>query len=233
MRKNIKLSTIIIYPLLIWGVVSCEKDNYKGPSSAIMGRVVDQPNGELVPQQTVNGGILRLFQTDIVANAAAITSYFKSDGTFENKMLFDGHYRVVADGPFFYDDTVVVAINHVAQQDIIVRPYLYVATEVISKTPTSAKIKVKVSLGPKNMAQKIARVGLVAGTTSSLDINFFTIRELTNTESVDNSVIVTTDYEYELNNLKPKTTYYIRGAARTINTGNYYNYAPVLTIDTD
>jgi len=233
MRKNIKLSTLFIYPLLIWSIVSCEKDNYKGPSSAIMGRVVDQPNAALVPQQTINGGILRLFQTDIVANAAAITSYFKSDGTFENKMLFDGQYKLVADGPFFYDDTLMIKINQNTVQDIVVRPYLYVTAELVSKSANAAKIKVKTILGPGNTAQKIARVGVVAGTTNSLDINFFAVRELTNTEVVDNSSIVATDYVYELKGLKPKTTYYIRGAARTVNTGNYYNYAPMLTIITD
>lgn len=233
MKKNIKLANLVLFSLLLLGIISCEKDNYKAPSATFKGQVLDKVTGELVPQQTINGGILRLFQTDITENAVAITSYFKSEGTFENKMLFDGNYRVVADGPFFYDDTLKVKINQLTTADIIVRPYLYVTAEVVSKTETTAKIKVKTALGSGNTTQKIARVGVVAGLTNSLDINFFSIRELTNTEADMNDKILATEYTYELKDLKPKSTYYIRGFARTINTGNYYNYAPMLTITTD
>jgi hypothetical protein len=150
-----------------------------------------------------------------------------------HRMLFDGHYKMVADGPFFYDDTVKVNVNQLTTQDITVRPYLYVTAEVVSKTETSAKIKVKTTFGPGNTMQKIARVGVVAGLTNSLDVNFFSFRELTNTEAVADDAVLATTYVYELKDLKPKSTYYIRGVARTINTGSYYNYAPMLTITTD
>ncbi|QQD11646.1 DUF3823 domain-containing protein [Sphingobacterium sp. UDSM-2020] len=233
MKKNIKIAQILLIPFLLIGIVSCEKDNYEAPSSSLVGRLVDKQTGNTVPQQTINGGILRLFQTDLSDNAIAITSYFRSDGTFENKMLFDGNYKVVADGPFFYDDTVSVKINKVTNQDIQVRPFLYVTAELESTTATSAKVKVTTAFGPDNTKQKIARVGIVAGTTNSVDINFFSKRELTNTEQITDKEILETVYSYELKDLKPKTTYYIRGAARTINTGSYYNYAPILTITTD
>lgn len=233
MKKNIKFSNLLLFSLLLLGIVSCEKDNYKAPSATFKGNVLDKVTGELVPQQTINGGILRLFQTDLTENSVAITSYFTSEGTFQNRMLFDGNYKVVADGPFFYDDTLSININQLTAADIMVRPYLYVTAEVVSTTQTTAIIKVKTAFGPGNTTQKIARVGLVAGLTNSLDINFYTIRELTNTETVTNVEILAKEYTYELKDLKPKSTYYIRGAARTINTGNYYNYAPMLTIKTD
>ncbi len=213
--------------------LSCQKDNYEAPSSSFKGAVIDKQSGQTIPQQTINGGILRLFQTDITSNATAITSYFKSDGSFENNMLFDGNYKVVVDGPFFYEDTLNVKINKALTQDISVRPYLYVTAELVSKTTNSITIKVKTSLGQGNTNQKIARVAVVAGLTNSVDINFYKARELTNTESESNAVILGKEYIYELKNLASKSTYYIRGAARTINTGNYYNYAPMLTVTTD
>lgn len=233
MKNNIKLAQISVFLFVLMGMVSCQKDNYEAPASTFKGKVLDKVTGELVPQQTINGGALRLFQTDITENSEAITSYFRSEGTFENKLLFDGNYKVVADGPFFYDDTLKIKINQFAAQDIIVRPYLYVTAELVSKTETSVKVKVTTTFGPGNTKQKIARVGVVAGLTNSLDINFFSAREQTNTEAIADQVVLGSEYIYELKNLKPKSTYYIRGAARTINAGSYFNYAPMLTVTTN
>ncbi|WP_418360829.1 DUF3823 domain-containing protein [Sphingobacterium detergens] len=233
MKNQIKILYYLFCLVLFSTTLSCQKDNYEAPSSSFKGNVIDKQSGRVIPQQTINGGILRLFQTDITANATAITSYFKADGSFENNMLFDGNYKVVADGPFFYEDTLKVRINKSLIQDISVRPYLYVTTELVSKTASSITVKVKTSLGEGNTNQKISRVGVTAGLTNSVDINFYKARELTNTESESNAAIVGTEYIYELKNLASKSTYYIRGAARTINTGNYYNYAPMLTIMTD
>jgi len=233
MKNKIKIAQYFLCFALPAFALSCQKDNYDAPTSSFKGTVIDRESGQTIPQQTINGGILRLFQTDITSNATAITSYFRSDGSFENSLLFDGNYKVVADGPFFYDDTLSVQINKALVRDIAVRPYLYVTTELVSKTATSITVKVKTSLGPGNTDQKIARVAAVAGLTNSVDINFYKVRELTNTETETNAAIVGKAYIYELKNLAPRSTYYIRGAARTINTGNYYNYAPMITVTTD
>lgn len=229
---NIKNKSYIVAGLFVLGLFSaCSKDNYQVPNASLYGEIIDEQTKELVPQQTINGGQLQLFQTDISDKATSINSVLQSNGDYRNDMLFDGNYKIVLNGPFFYDDTLSVKINGETKQDILVRAYLHVKSDVVEVTANSAKVKVHVLNGLNN-DQKIARIAAVMGTTNSLDINFFSLRELTDTESIDNEQLLNAEHTYEFKDLKPNTTYYVRAAARTINTGNYYNYSPMIEIKT-
>lgn len=227
--KYIKTFAIMIGVL---SFTACSKDNYEAPTSSLFGQIIDVETNEPIPQQSINGGTLRLFQTDLVDNPTSINSTFQTDGSYSNSMLFDGNYKAVIDGPFFYDDTIYVDVRGNKEQNLHARAYLHVNTEVFNVTSTSATVKVSMRLGKDNNEQKIARVAAVIGTTNSLDINFFSQRELINTEAIENSEITSSTYEYTFEGLQPNTTYYIRGCGRTINTGNYYNYAPLIEITT-
>ncbi|MEJ5055979.1 DUF3823 domain-containing protein [Sphingobacterium sp. MYb382] len=229
--KKISTLSLLLFTILLLAV-GCSKDNYTAPKASLSGNIIRAEDDALVPQQTINGGLLQLFQTDLNENPTSINSAFHSDGSYENAMLFDGNYKLVVNGPFFYDDTLRVDVRGATQLDIKVRPYLTLSAEITTVTASSATVTVGVALGANNNAQKIARVGAVIGTTNSLDVNFSSQRFLTNTESQSNVDIVTKQHSYMFTNLTPNTTYYIRGVARTINLGNYYNYAPLITLKT-
>lgn len=229
--KKISTLSLLLFAIVLFAV-ACSKDNYTAPKASLSGNIIRAEDGTLVPQQTINGGLLQLFQTDLNENPTSINNAFHSDGSYENTMLFDGNYKLVVNGPFFYDDTLRVDVRGATQLDIKVRPYLTLSAEITTVTASSATVTVGVALGANNNAQKIARVGAVIGTTNSLDVNFSSQRFLTNTESQSNVDIVTKQHSYMFTNLTPNTTYYIRGLARTINTGNYYNYAPLITLRT-
>lgn len=229
-----KINNITTLGLCLFALVvgSCSKDNYDAPAAGLQGRILDKETMEPIPQQAINGAKLQLFQTDLSNNATSINSSFHPDGTYNNDVLFDGNYKVVVNGPFFYRDTVHIDIQGQTQHDIVVQAYLHIETEVTEVTANSATVTLTVNRGASNPDQKIARLAAVIGTTNSLDINFFTQRELIDTEPLEDELIENQQQTYVFENLEPNTTYYIRGAARTINTGNYYNYSPVIEITT-
>jgi len=230
MRKISPLSLLLFAILLL--AVACSKDNYTAPKASLSGNIIRAEDGTLVPQQTINGGLLQLFQTDLNENPTSINNAFHSDGSYANEMLFDGHYKIVATGAFFYDDTLRVDVRGATKLDIKVRPFTEVTAAVTHVTARGATVRVRVALGQNNTEQKIARVGAVIGTTSTLDINFFTQRIQTNTEEVPNAAVLDEEYVVNFSDLLPNTTYYLRGVARTINLGNRYNYAPLITLKT-
>lgn len=213
-------------------VVACKKDNYKAPDSELSGNIIDAATGKNVPQQSnVNGGYLQLFQTDYPA-PTAIQSAFYPDGSFVRGFIFSGNYKVVAFGPFIYQDTLKVNLNKLAKLDIKVIPYLAFTCEVLSKTSTSITVGVKVSQ-PSQSTQKIVEVAAVAAIFNTVDINNYDSRVLRNTQQDSNSAIVNTNYEFTISNLKPGTLYYVRSGGRTVNNGNFYNYSTMMQVTTN
>lgn len=217
---------------------ACKKDNYEAPNAGISGNIVDALTGKNVPQQTLNGAKIRLYQTDY-KKPEPINSSIKADGSYANNFIFSGNYKVVAEGPFFYLDTLSLNIKGGVQRDLKVIPYMDLSCELVSKTSNSITVRVKVKRTPQG-AQKIARVGLVVGTTAGVDINnYYNLngtnngRILENTEAISNEVVEGKTYEFTLSSLKPGTLYYVRGAARTINNGNFYNYAEMMRVTTN
>lgn len=217
---------------------ACKKDNYKAPDAGISGNIVDALTGKNVPQQTLNGAKIRLYQTDY-KNPQPINFSIKPDGSYANTFIFSGNYKVVAEGPFFYTDTLFLNIKGDVQADLKVMPYLEVNCELVSKTSTSITVRVKTNRTAGN-TQKIARVAVVAGTTASVDINnYYNVDGtknglvLVNTEAISDATVEAKVYEFTLANLKPGTSYLVRGGARTLNNGNFYNYAGMMQISTN
>ncbi|WP_316751589.1 DUF3823 domain-containing protein [Pedobacter gandavensis] len=217
---------------------ACKKDNYKAPDAGISGNIVDALTGQNVPQQTLNGAKIRLYQTDY-KNPQPINSSIKSDGSYANTFIFSGNYKVVAEGPFFYRDTISLNIKGNVVADLKVTPYMEVSAELVSKTSTSITLRIKAKRTPGN-DQKIARVAVVAGLTAGVDINNYYNVDGTknglgvvNTEAISDAAVENDTYEFTLKNLKPGSLYYVRGGARTLNNGNFYNYAGMMQISTN
>lgn len=226
-----KILILLLFVTLLTG--ACKKDNYEYPESELSGNLLDAETGLNVPQQiNAGGGYLQLFQTDY-PKPSAIQTALRVDGSYTRAFIFDGNYKVVPTGPFQYIDTLSVAVNGSSKLDIKVLPYLRISCELQSKTSTSITVRVKVSQAAQP-AQKIARVLAVAAPFNTVDVNNYAgDRWLTNTETETNSAIVDSVYTYTIGKLKPNTIYYVRGGGRTINTGNYYNYSPMMEVMTD
>jgi PBP1b-binding outer membrane lipoprotein LpoB len=237
MKKQIIYIALLFIASIFYG---CKKDNYEAPNASISGNIVDAATGKNVPQQTLNGAKIRLYQLGYNSLIPQpISSSVKADGSYANNFIFNGKYKLFADGPFFLTDTVFnLSINGNTKQDLKVQPYLTLSCEVVSKTATSVTIKVNAKRSVGN-TQKIARVGAAVGLTVAVDINnYYNVnasnngRPLINTETDSDAAIEAKSYEFVIDKLKPNTLYYVRGAARTINNGSLFNYTDLIEVTT-
>jgi hypothetical protein len=215
-------------------LTGCKKDNYEAPNASLQGKIIDQLSNTAVPLQTLNGAVIRYYQLLYSTNNPnPINGAVHHDGTYENAMLFSGKYKIVAEGPFYYNDTITVDVNGNTQQDILVKAYLQVTASASDVTANSVTIKYTVKRNENT--QKIAHVSAVIGTTEGVDVNNYTFNDARDVQAIPDPTIEATTYEKVFTGLKPNTVYYLRAAARTANVENpslYFNYTPVIKVKT-
>ncbi|WP_212004760.1 DUF3823 domain-containing protein [Chitinophaga sp. HK235] len=213
---------------------SCKKDNYPAPDASLQGRLTDVKTNEPVPVQPLNGAVIRYYQIGYSSNNPnPINTAVHHDGSYANNLLFTGKYRVVAEGPFYYKDTLTIDINGNTQRDIPVTPFLKVTAT--ASNITAGSVTVKYSVKHNENTRKIARVATIIGTTEGIDVNSYAFNDMQDVQNVPDETIEATTYEKVFTGLKANTVYYIRAAARISGTDNpagYYNYTPVIKITT-
>lgn len=244
-KKNIFWSTT-----LALAIVSCSKDNYDQPNASLEGVLIDATTAAPVPGVVRNGnfGDLQFFQLDygVINPTAFSTAGFKADGTYANATLFNGNYKLVPRGPFFYTDTVVVDLKGKMKIDLPVVPYTYVNLTVAEVMTNSITVKIKASRNATAEAllkQQVSAVVALLGTTAGVNYNNYYVvqnntteyRYVVNTSAIPNDQIAQNEYTYTFKNLKPGTTYYLRGASRvsTNNPSGYYNYSGLFVVKTN
>ncbi|MBC9932984.1 DUF3823 domain-containing protein [Chitinophaga qingshengii] len=222
--------------LLLGGAMltGCKKDNYAAPDARIQGRLTDVKTNEPVPVQTFNGAVLRYYQQGYSSsNPNPINTAVHNDGSYTNKLLFAGKYRIVAEGPFYYKDTLVVDINGNTQRDIPVTPFLKVSA--VTSDITSNSVTVKYTVKHNDNTQKISRLVAIIGTTEGIDVNSYSFNDIQDVQNVPDATVEGTTYQKVFTGLKSGAVYYIRAAARISGADNpagYYNYTPVIKITT-
>lgn len=239
----------IISACLLLTVVACGKDNYELPNASIQGVLRDATTNEPVNGVVGNGnfGDLQFFQTDYgVENPAGFTTAgFKADGSYANATLFDGTYKLVPRGPYFYTDTTVVELKGNMEVDLKVVPFVYPTITIGEITANSITVKVKAQRNAdaeKIIAQQISNVVAVLGTTAGVNYNNYYVvnnnntayRFAENTSAIPNAEIANKEYSYTFANLQAGTRYFIRGAARVANNNpsSYYNYSDLKEVTT-
>ena len=168
----------MISACLLLTVVACGKDNYELPNAKIQGVLRDAKTNEPVYGVVGNGnfGDLQFFQTDYgVENPAGFTTAgFKADGSYANAMLFNGTYKLVPRGPYFYTDTTVVELKGSMDVDLKVVPFVHASLTIGEVTANSITVKVKAQRNveaDKIVEQQISNVDTVLGTTAGVNYN--------------------------------------------------------------
>ena len=112
---------------------SCNKvDNYPSPSDTIYGKLTDLITNESLQSEEPNGFSIKLFENGGNINSPIVTQG-KSDGTYENAMLFKNEYKVIpCEGAFFPLDTAIVQVGARTEANFNVIPFLAVTNVTVS-----------------------------------------------------------------------------------------------------
>jgi len=123
-----KLFQSIVFIFICVTVLSCDKDNYDAPSTALTGRLVY--NGEAIGVER-NQVPFELYQYGF-GKVAPIRATFAQDGSY-SAMLFNGDYKLIipnGQGPFIWNktasgapDSLSISLNGNQTLDLQVMPY--------------------------------------------------------------------------------------------------------------
>lgn len=222
-----------INKLLVIGFVlaalSCnEIDNYDSPDGYIHGQLIDQITNQPFQAQQPNGFTVRLFEEGGSVNSP-ISFHGKSDGTFENALIFQNKYKIVpVEGAFFLVDTAVVQVGQETEVNFEVIPFLAI-TEV-SVTTENNKITSNYSIARSKKGDKIIdRITLVSEipTVNNITYDFQTENSLS---EIPDENILDQSFTDVFEGLTSGKTYYVRVGARTDNDYRRYNYSKIFEI---
>ncbi|HTE24267.1 hypothetical protein [Flavitalea sp.] len=214
---------IIFFFAVIISFTSCSVDNYEMPNLSIAGKIVDSQNGELVESGGVNAGtVVRLYEG---GSAQPINLTTFPEGNFINSRMFPGDYSYTAVGPFVLTSAApqsLVINNNNTEIEIKVMPHVRLKATLVSNTGTTAVIKLGYT--KVNASQPLTELGVLWSTLRNPNNLTFSGGGRT-LDNVLSQNLSSGEKTYTIQNLKPGTTYYLRGIGRTTNPGSYFNYS--------
>ena len=137
--KTIKSLALILLGVLC--MTSCELDNYDYPESSLHGTFLDQETGEAVQSDIYDGTRIGLIEIDeAYENPQKRYLIVKTDGTYQNDMMFDGLYAMpsIEDGNFHPTDSTSITIDGNTEIDFQVLPYIRITDVVFTAEPDDA-----------------------------------------------------------------------------------------------
>jgi hypothetical protein len=225
--KSLYISLIL---LLVPLTFSCTKvDNYAAPDAGINGTIIDNVTKSGIQTEQPDGIRIRLLQSGY-ENVIPIDFWVKSDGSFENKMLFSGTYKVIPiEGAFLPPDTAIVTINKgITTVNFNVTPFLNITASEPTVVDNDIIIHYTIS-EPAQVNYKIVTSQTMAANVPAVSqaVNDYTVtRDLSGTT---NDIIVNTQFTDTLTEVQ-KGTYYVRVGATTNNALGKYNYSKVFPV---
>ncbi len=207
---------------------SCTMDNYNSPNSHFFGSVIDSGTNEPIPQDLINGSQIEYTE---LGYENPIIQYlrFKTDGSFENKLMFAGTYEVKAvRGNFFDVPTSTIKISEETEYHFTTLPYIRIND--VSITTNADKSKVIATFKLQQVAENpVASIVLFADRNSNVSNSIHTFSVQTSVNSIVDPQKVFT-LEIGTNNMIKGKGYYFRiGALISGISQAKHNYSiPVL-----
>jgi hypothetical protein len=223
--NKMKSTLLLSLTLIISG--GCEIDNYEAPELTLTGKVIDYETKELVESGGINSGtIIKLYEGN--SQQPLLYKTFP-EGTFVNSKVFEGIYTIEAEGPFTMSGGKLenVAITGNREIPIEVMPNVRLSIAIEERSGSTARINL--TYAKVILDQDLLDLGLVWGEFKNPNIYSFAGGSIVQ-EDVRALQLNAGEREFTIENLKPNTTYYVRGTARTMNPGNYYNYSTQLIL---
>lgn len=219
----------LLSPFLFLALIGCEIDNYEAPELTISGKILDAETNELVESGGINAGtIVRVYEGNSIQPLIYNTL---PEGTFINSKVFPGDYSLEVEGPFTMveEDLQHLVVDSNEEIEIKVIPNVRLTINIKEQSGVTAKINL--SYEKVLPEQELLDLGVVWSEYRNPNIYSFPDGSLIQ-EDVSTLGLTAGEKSFTLENLKPNTTYYVRGSARTANAGNYYNYSTQLILQT-
>ncbi|MDV3927884.1 hypothetical protein CMT52_19135 [Elizabethkingia anophelis] len=225
-NSNFKIFTTFFLALLL---SSCSNggDNYEAPSVSFTGRIMNKSTGQPVPGQEPNGARIRMFEGGKYKAKVPVDFWVMQDGTFANKTLFSGTYKVIAEGPFQKTDTLSLNLGGSSTYDFNVVPFLDLTIEIVEKKTSSIVVKYKINQSEEK--RKILRRAVLVSNRPYVDAtNYINTSPFINTTNVLDIELVGKEFTTEITGLTKGVQYYLRSASRCDNPSSYYNYSEII-----
>lgn len=224
MDKFIKIFIFVFFAVTLG---SCELDNFDEPTAGLSGRIIDEKNGELVPQDIIQGTIIELRESGY-ANVSPQNLVVKNNGTYENSRLFENTYAVVPVIPNFQlVATQDVLIKGRTSLDFTVKPFVRILDAKIEKDGTLVVATFKLE---QTTADPILRVSLFSHRDPNVGAFMQTAKKDVTVNAVSTPDQVFTVEIETANNVSfvAGKTYYFRIGAITTAPLTKSNYAPTV-----
>lgn len=224
-----KMKPTLLLSLILLTLAGCEIDNYEAPELTLTGEVIDYQTKELVESGGINSGtIVKLYEGN--SQQPLLYKTFP-EGTFVNSKLFAGSYTIEAEGPFTMSEGKLENVSINGNQEIAIEVIPNVRLYIAIEEQSGSTAKVLLAYEKVRSEQELLDLGMVWGEFKNPNIYSFAGGSILQ-EDVRPLQLTSGEQTYTLENLKPNTTYYVRGTARTMNPGNYYNYSTQLSFKT-
>lgn len=219
-----------IYLLFCFALLmaSCKKDNYDGPTAGLAGRFIDAQTGDLVQQDIIRGTQIELLEHgyDPVEPQYLIV---KTDGTYENSLLFANTYTVQPRrGNFVEVAPQDVSINGKTTLDFTVTPYIRIKNGSITRS--GDKVIATFSL-EQTVINNVRKIGIYAHSDSRVGEPMRMVATEQQINAVTDPATVYTleiDLPSQSSILKPGNDYYFRiGALIDVGEAKLNYIAPV------
>lgn len=227
-----KIIYIISALCCILSFTSCEADNLSEPEGILTGSVIDAVTGKPIITQQPDG--FRIKYEEISWSDSPIAQYFwaMADGTFNNKRLFDGTYRVTpVEGPFETPESKNVDVRgrKTTTVEFTVTPYISFSNVSIVREGLGVRATFTLQ---KNISSSIPQDYIVFVTPKTPYVGTIAYETNLSTGSVS---ITNDDFGKPISvllseNYESGKTYYVRIGARCENASGRYNYTEVVSI---
>ncbi|WP_200976388.1 DUF3823 domain-containing protein [Echinicola sp. 20G] len=226
-----KKRSLFILVLITSLCISCDLDNYEGPSAGLSGRFIDSETGELVEQDIVRGTVIQLTEHgyDPVAHQYLVV---KNDGSYENSMLFENTYTVQpVRGNFVPVEPMEIYISTGTVQDFEVLPYLRIKNLDIQVTEQKIVATFNVE---QNVINNISRLGLYLHTEPSVGEPIHSLSaEMNLGRTVDESETFTLEIDLVANSslVDPDDRHFVRVGGLADAAEAKFNYASAQEVE--
>jgi hypothetical protein len=243
------LSALVLVSSCDWFVF----DNEESYDATITGRFIDSQTGENVQFAHPNTNTFQVIELESAAGRKwdaekAQSWYVKPNGTYTNKLVFAGKYKMTTLGQNFYPvEDVAFEIKKGANTvDFTVTPYARISDVQITYEGTNivARFKVKASDPSKTTNVDAFMFGFTDRFVSDGYNNFskFSTAKKTKVTADGNTVIelrVDTTADPKKIDSGTQFTYKrdhfirigVQATGKGVNSGKYYNYSPVYMMD--